>query len=258
MKHSFFIFILIFLIPDFLIGQIDIDALNVDGEPGKVYSLCNLDQLNRKLDYFEETVLEISAAKWEIVLDTIYADTTKLHETFRTEIKSAATKWVLKKNLGRNCLSCDPSLCIVLALVETPAQYQTLTHKNIQPFKVMPTKKLIVPATIKVSQRKFDSIQLSDSEYVKYFKNEQENILYAKLKAGYWSKWRELICSSPHQGYTMRMIQQALKDHGYYRGPIDDKISDELRAAAIRFQKDNKLPIGQFNFETLKRLGINY
>lgn len=48
--------------------------------------------------------------------------------TDRIETKAAATKWV-KKKADAACLSANPDDCLVWCLVETPAEYQTITRR---------------------------------------------------------------------------------------------------------------------------------
>lgn len=56
--------------------------------------------------------------------------------------------------------------------------------------------------------------------------------------------------------YDIRQIQDALKKRRYYFGPIDNIFGAQLKAALIKFQKDNGLPVGELDDQTLKVLGI--
>ena len=57
---------------------------------------------------------------------------------------------------------------------------------------------------------------------------------------------------------TTRRAQQALRDGGFYYGPIDGTPGDETTQATRRYQIRNGLAVsGQFNAETLRSLGIN-
>jgi len=51
-------------------------------------------------------------------------------------------------------------------------------------------------------------------------------------------------------------LETKLKEKGYYKGKILGVLSDELKEAIVKFQKDNKLPVGQVNIETLRALEI--
>lgn len=57
---------------------------------------------------------------------------------------------------------------------------------------------------------------------------------------------------------TTRRAQQALREGGFYYGPIDGTPGEETTQATRRYQIRNGLAVsGQFNAETLRSLGIN-
>lgn len=57
---------------------------------------------------------------------------------------------------------------------------------------------------------------------------------------------------------TTRRAQQALRDGGFYYGPVDGTSGDETTQAVRRYQIRNGLAVsGQLNAETLRSLGIN-
>lgn len=51
-------------------------------------------------------------------------------------------------------------------------------------------------------------------------------------------------------------IQQALRAKGYDPGPIDNVLGAKTREALAKFQKDNNLPVGNLNVETMRALGV--
>lgn len=77
-------------------------------------------------------------------------------------------------------------------------------------------------------------------------------------KKGGFSEWREVLCAGKVTSSKIKQIQIALKDRGYNPGPIDNVLGVQTKAALTKFQKDNKLPVGNLDFETLKALGIDY
>ena len=78
------------------------------------------------------------------------------------------------------------------------------------------------------------------------------------VKAGGFTEWREILCSDKVTAYTVRQIQNALKDRGYEPGPSDNILGVRTKAALTKFQKDNGLPVGKLDFETLRALGVQY
>lgn len=52
-------------------------------------------------------------------------------------------------------------------------------------------------------------------------------------------------------------IQEALRAKGYDPGPTDNVLGAKTRTALTQFQKDNNLPVGNLNVETMRALGVN-
>jgi hypothetical protein len=77
------------------------------------------------------------------------------------------------------------------------------------------------------------------------------------IKPGGYSEWKEVLCQNKVNSIKIQEIQEALKRRGYNPGAIDDVMGAQTKAALIKFQKDNNLPVGQLDFETLKALGVS-
>jgi len=78
------------------------------------------------------------------------------------------------------------------------------------------------------------------------------------VRQGGMTEWREVLCDKDVSSYTIRQIQSALSSRGYDPGPLDNVLGVRTKSALTKFQKDNNLPVGQLDFETLKALGIQY
>ncbi len=117
--------------------------------------------------------------------------------------------------------------------VEIPAEYGTRKRKVLKNSGL--TREVTIPAEYKTITKK------------------------VLVKPGGFTEWREILCPSG-DGYvaTIREIQNALRDRGYDPGPSDNILGQRSKAALVKFQKDNGLPIGQLDFETLRALGLNY
>ncbi len=76
-------------------------------------------------------------------------------------------------------------------------------------------------------------------------------------RKGVFSEWREVVCSNKITANLTQQVQRALRDRGYDPGPIDNVIGTKTKAALVKFQKDNGLPVGNLDMETLKALGVN-
>jgi hypothetical protein len=74
-------------------------------------------------------------------------------------------------------------------------------------------------------------------------------------------EWHEVLCNDKlNGGYTVLQIQVALMAKGYDLGlkKADNIMSSSTKTALSKYQKENGLPIGNLNFETLKSLGVKY
>ncbi len=78
-------------------------------------------------------------------------------------------------------------------------------------------------------------------------------------KPGGFTEWREVVCGSDITSALVRQVQEALMARGYNVGTAgaDNVMGRDTKAALVKFQKDNGLPVGNLDFETLKKLGIN-
>jgi hypothetical protein len=116
--------------------------------------------------------------------------------------------------------------------IDIPAEYKTM--KKTVMVKPAETKTTEVPAEFKtVSNRRL-------------------------IKPGGYSEWKEVLCQNKINAVKIKEIQAALKAKGYDPGAVDDVMGSKTKAALVQFQKDNSLPIGQLDFQTLKALGVSY
>jgi hypothetical protein len=73
-----------------------------------------------------------------------------------------------------------------------------------------------------------------------------------------FSQWEEIVCSADIKPKLIKKITKALKEKGFEVDVLQTKMDAPLRAILSKFQKDNKLPIGNLNIKTLNALGISY
>ena len=69
--------------------------------------------------------------------------------------------------------------------------------------------------------------------------------------------WKRVVCQSSITSATIMKLQRALKEKGYYKGPIDGIVGNLTRNAVKVYQKDNGMPVGGITYQVLKSLGIN-
>jgi regulator of extracellular matrix RemA (YlzA/DUF370 family) len=79
------------------------------------------------------------------------------------------------------------------------------------------------------------------------------------VKPGGYTVWREVLCSGDVTPALVQQIQSALVARGFNVGATgsDNLLGPNTKAALIKFQNENGLPVGSLDFETLKALGIN-
>jgi peptidoglycan hydrolase-like protein with peptidoglycan-binding domain len=73
-----------------------------------------------------------------------------------------------------------------------------------------------------------------------------------------YADWVEILCGNKIKSATVVAIQKALRAKGYDPGLDDNVLGPRTNAAIIKYQKDNNLPSGNLNLETLKSLGVEY
>lgn len=271
----------------------------------------------------------------------------------RIEVRPASAQWV-KKKADANCLSADPDDCQVWCMIETPAEYKTITKRvnrgcdgsgkpdagclktievpakmgkrtvqkiktpagikeettpaefrtfsvrriktpasvreEIIPAEKTPSKKLILktPASVREEEIQGESVTITreiiktpadtrieivpgekavntvkvvkKAASLQYDDVPAETVSITRrqlIKPGGFYDWREILCGEKVTGYTIRQIQEALNKKGYDIGVPDNVMGAKTKAALIKFQRDNQLPEGQLDLETLNALGIN-
>jgi hypothetical protein len=200
------------------------------------------------------------------LLDPVYKEI-----TVQKEVVHASTKWVAKRG-DPNCLSVQPVFAQVFCLVEVPAQYQTIIEKLEE---VQPARKVIGKDTVALDSAALFNYywEVKEKRQVTYRQRTSitkgricyTDTFYAPIplpkdavfvEKGSVSEWKKVFC-----GCRMRNpipdIQLVLEKKGYYKGEIDGVISRRMRKALKKFQKDNGLPIGALDLQTIKALGIN-
>ncbi len=186
-------------------------------------------------------------------------------------------KWVRKKRYA-GCTSVNPEDCYIMCWEEVPAKYETIFKQVLaEPAK---TEVIEIPAEYRTETRRVlksparvDEVTIP-AEYatitktvVKSPARVDEQIIPAEYKSiplqiiadtGKYTDWVEVLCEEKRTTYTISQLQQYLKDRGFDPGPIDGVIGSKTLSALEGYQKQNNLPIGDINIETLKALGLPY
>lgn len=247
-------FIFITLLSFQLQGQ-KIEILN-NPVPGKVYATC----INHTSDtqYKEKYVLKVVYPQWEKSVDTILEEPEKRWYITRPTIM----RWHFAP-VDKNCLSSEPSDCILLAYIETPAQSQNIHFEENDSFKILQTERLTRPASLEwllessISKKdNFIEVKPYKSGEYQYFRDEENQIIYIYSKSNNWGKWKDVICGTGCYMPSYLSIHQSLKQKGYYSDTLNNILNESTKLALIQFQKDNNLPVGNLDIETLRGLGV--
>lgn len=138
------------------------------------------------------------------------------------------------------------------AEVEVPAEFVTI--KKVVTKTEPTTRKVEIPAEYKtvktlklVSEAKINRTPIPE-EYEEITKT-------VKVSDGKM-EWRPVLCETNLTPEVITSIQNALREAGYYKGPIDGAIGFRSIAALKSFQKDKGMAEGGLTIESLKELGV--
>jgi hypothetical protein len=176
-----------------------------------------------------------------------------------------------------NGLSQNPDDCIVFAFAELPAQYETAMTRT----ELKPPRKIVDNDTLNLDStelKRFGTMHKSTQKITYYHEVLQSigriiryndhfdyNIKYPTttkklVRSGGFSEWKECACGCAGGGSIeplhVQNIQKALKARGYYKGKINNILDAKTKAAVVKFQKDNGLPIGAFDLQTMRALNV--
>ncbi len=194
-------------------------------------------------------------------------------------VAPAKTEWV-KGKADANCLSANPEDCNVWCLKEVPAQYKTVykrvlkTPAKYEEVKTEPVYKTVytkvvdqparvveetIPAKYKTESRK---VLVEPSKAVEEvvpaeYKTVTKRVMVSAETVG---EWKEILCDSKLTSSKISQIQRALINAGYDVGShgVDNVFGADTKRALTQYQKDNNLPVGNLNLETLKSLKVSY
>ncbi len=113
--------------------------------------------------------------------------------------------------------------------VKTPAQYKTVQIKKV--IQEASERRIAIPETYKTIEKK------------------------QKVSEGY-AKWIPIVCKQNMTQTTIGRVQEALKDAGYYNGPIDGIWGASSKAATRAYQKAKGLPVAGLSVATMESLGL--
>ena len=126
---------------------------------------------------------------------------------------------------------------------------EELTEKNVTFSDVQIRKKI---EALEMEAQEMNEAEMSSDAMSSYLKKSKQRFYQAQK-----GKRGKYMLQEGDKGYDVERLQEALKDNGYYQGPIDGVFSQEVAKAVNAFQKkENLTPDGIAGPLTLKALGI--
>ncbi|MCK4441465.1 MAG: peptidoglycan-binding protein [Sulfurovaceae bacterium] len=142
--------------------------------------------------------------------------------------------------------------CDKICLTETPVKY-----------KIVPKRVVIRPASIKKIKTPPKYITVKVKKIIKpaSFKKaiipaEYKIVRVERERTKGFAKWIPVVCESNITPTTVRKVQKALKEAGFYKGEINGVWDIESKLATRAYQKANGLAVTRLSIETMKSLGI--
>ena len=199
------------------------------------------------------------------------------NQTGKRLVETASGRWVRKKK-GPACFSENPEDCYIMCWEKTPAKYAydservlvkgeseentevAATYKTIKVQVINEParyERVEIPAVYKnmniqvlVNQGCIEDTYTTTPDQ---YKTVTEKRL---VSGGGYTGWVEILCAAKTTDNVIKSVQQRLNDLGYNVGSADGILGTITRGQLAKYQKDNNLPIGNLNIETLKALGV--
>jgi Putative peptidoglycan binding domain len=206
------------------------------------------------------------------LLPPVYQVRGKEVEVHRDTIEHIAFLW---ERGDANCLSQNPNDCFQLRLTGIPELSVLFYQKKLQtrpriitakkdttelPFNSPFLDSLIVPA--RYADFHYNRFNIKELVYKKIDTVTTKVMIYrdstrkVMVWKGGWSEWKKVLCGYRIAPAPINEVQISLAFLGYYFGKIDNILGPQTKKALVTFQKDNGLPIGSLDLQTLKALNI--
>lgn len=109
-----------------------------------------------------------------------------------------------------------------------------------------------IPIEVPKKLRKIPQEDLQKVKYETFHEGREAN------KETVFTEWREILCGSTVTSNLVHQVVEQLRSRGYSLTEESNVMSSKVKAALIAYQRDNDLPVGQLDFETLKALGVAF
>lgn len=198
--------------------------------------------------------------------------------TNKTLVKPEGGRWVRKKK-DPGCLSANPEDCFIMCWEVTPAEYTYDTEKTLiesereevvevpavyKTIKVQVikeparTEQVTIPAVTKTITKQVRVNSDCVGEVITSTPDQYDFVEEKRLvSSGGYTEWVEILCAAKTSDKVVSDVQRALNAKGYNVGKVDGIMGIQTRSMLVKYQKDNSLPQGNLNIETLNALGVD-
>jgi|GEM_PF-874427 len=197
--------------------------LPANNKPGSCYAKCLMPNIE------SSTELHTEVRKYPVYIGQ---DMEKVKtKIVSIEVKPSIQSWEKKRKT--NCKSKDENDCFTWCLTETPGEFMKLE--------------------VVKNKRKLDE---EDWEY-KAVEVLVSNSSSPPVAPGSY-QWKEVLCNPRVTNAFKLALKSKLSEAGFEHGSINANIDAKTKSALTKYQKENELPVGQFDIETLESLGLGH
>jgi len=139
-----------------------------------------------------------------------------------------------------------------VCLTATPAKYNKVSKRVV----ATPARTKVVTTPAKYTTVKIKKLIAPASERRMAIPATYRTVTKKRMVADGYAKWVQIVCKSNMGKPTIQRVQRALKDAGYYHGPIDGIWGSASRSATRSYQKAKGLPVAGLSVATMQSLGL--
>ena len=96
----------------------------------------------------------------------------------------------------------------------------------------------------------------SEKKYSQFKTSPDQCFAMVIVKTG--AEWRRILCEEQATQEVITQIQTQLKNHGFYRVAINERLDGTTFSAVTRFQKTYNLPTGGMTLEAIDCMGVDW
>lgn len=147
-------------------------------------------------------------------------------------------------------------------VIVKPATIDSVYVQPVTKKEILSVKEVRVTGTVSKTPEEegtYEKVLCEEPEVTtKIHEPEYKTVTKIKVNPGTLTEWKEILCPADINAYTIGQIQYTLSEKGYATGPVDEIMGEKTKAALVQYQRDNGLPVGQLDLQTIEALGVKY